>query len=215
MKTRQMMRRWRVRGLVFGLLALAGCETYSPAQSSIENETVWINLTHEVAFRGDQVDLSALERRRLDAFLAEIAAVATDSLTVDPGVADDAGAQARALAVVDHLRARVPTAQPRVRRIGLEAGRDLRVVVGRYLVVPPQCPNWSKPSNRDPRNLATANLGCSINANLALMIADPADLVRGRVTTPALGAMGTAAIERYLNDEVKELVLEQTSDIDD
>ena len=176
---------------------------------------MWINLTHEVAFRGDQVDLSTLERARLDAFLAEIGAVATDSLTVDPGVADDAGAQARAIAVVDHLRARVPTAQPRVRRIGLEAGRDLRVVVGRYLVVPPQCPNWGKPSNRDPRNLAAANFGCSHNANLALMIADPADLVRGRTLTPALGAMGTAAIERYLNDNVKRLVLEQTSDLNE
>ncbi len=214
MKIQQISRGWRLSGLIAGMLVLAGCETYSPAQSSIENETVWINLTHEVAFRGEQVDLSSVERLRLDTFLAEIGAEATDSLTVDPGAADDSAAQARALAVVDHLRARVPTARPKVRRIGLDAGRDLRVVVGRYLVVPPQCPNWSKPSNRDPRNLATANMGCSVNANLGLMVADPADLVRGRKTTPAVGAIGSAAIERYLNDEVKELVLEQTSDID-
>ncbi len=202
-------------GVVLGALVLAGCEgsQYLPVQQPTDNQVVWINLDHNVAFAGDQVDLSALERRRLDEFLAQIDATATDSLVVDPGVGEDAIAQARAVAVIDHLRARVPTSRPQVRRIGLDQGRDLQVVVGRYLVVPPQCPNWGKPSNSDTRNQPAGNLGCSVNVNLGLMVADPGDLIRGRRQTPALGAFGAAAVDRYLNDEVKELETDETSEL--
>lgn len=217
MKARNILTQRVKLGLIFGVLVLAGCQssTYLPTQASVDNEVVWINLNHDIAFAGEQVELSALERRRLDDFLVQVAATPTDSLIVDPGPGDDAATQARAVAVIDHLRARVPTSRPKVRRIGLDGGRDLQVVVGRYLVVPPQCPNWGKPSNSDPRNLAAANLGCSVNVNLGLMVADPGDLVRGRRTTPALGEHGVAAVERYLNDEVKELELEETSELDD
>ena len=215
MQTKQMWARPLRLGLVLGAMVLAGCQSsqYLPVQGPEDNQVVWINLDHDVAFAGEQADLSALERRRLDDFLAQVAATATDSLIVDPGAGDDAVTRARALAVIDHLRARVPTARPQVRRIGLDGGRDLQVVVGRYLVVPPQCPNWSKPSNSDPRNLRAGNLGCSVTANLGLMVADPGDLVRGRRQTPALGAHGVAAVERYLNDEVKELELDETSEL--
>jgi hypothetical protein len=55
------------------------------------------------------------------------------------------------------------------------------------LVGPPACP----PPAGAPI------LGCANAANLAAMVADPADLRRGRALTPASGAREARVIEQY------------------
>ncbi|MFQ5970771.1 MAG: CpaD family pilus assembly lipoprotein [Alphaproteobacteria bacterium] len=200
--------RTRFVQVVAVLATLAGCAPtstdYSPAEARTENEVVWVNLTHEVGFAPGTLELSGVEQLRLDQFLGQVSATHLDALTIDPGAPVDAVAEARINAISDHLRERVPAAQPGVRSIGLEPGaRDiLRVVVGRYIVVPPDCPNWGQPSNRNPGNLQSSNFGCATTVNLGLMAADPGDLIRGRPLSPADGAAASLAIERYRAGEV-------------
>lgn len=43
----------------------------------------------------------------------------------------------------------------------------------------PNCPNWSS-GGRDSAALTDTNYGCAINSNLAAMVADPLDLIRGK-----------------------------------
>jgi type IV pilus biogenesis protein CpaD/CtpE len=48
----------------------------------------------------------------------------------------------------------------------------------------PGCPDWSS-QKKNSTNITDANYGCSINSNLAAMIADPQDLLRGRSAPPS------------------------------
>jgi pilus assembly protein CpaD len=56
----------------------------------------------------------------------------------------------------------------------------VRVVVSRRRATVPYCPNWSLPSSPNFENRNLSNLGCSVNGNLAAMVANPEDLVHGR-----------------------------------
>jgi pilus assembly protein CpaD len=56
----------------------------------------------------------------------------------------------------------------------------VRVIVARRRAVVPGCPNWNRPSEPDWDNKTMSNYGCSVNTNIAAMVADPEDLVHGR-----------------------------------
>ncbi len=47
----------------------------------------------------------------------------------------------------------------------------------------PHCPDWSAQSEVNLKNATYPNYGCAVNANLAAMIADPMDLIRGASDT--------------------------------
>lgn len=55
----------------------------------------------------------------------------------------------------------------------------IRVVVSRMRASVPGCPDWSLNSTNDFNANTSSNYGCATNRNLAAMIANPADLVRG------------------------------------
>jgi pilus assembly protein CpaD len=75
--------------------------------------------------------------------------------------------------------------------------------VGRYTVTLPPCPNWSSPPTAEYTNAHNSNWGCAAATNLGLMLASPADLVRGRTLAPADGQPAVAAVQRYMTDRVK------------
>ena len=73
----------------------------------------------------------------------------------------------------------------------------------------PRCPTarpWSKLPAAPMDNTTSARLGCSNLNNLAVMVADPNDLVAGSTRLNADGATGAAAVKRYHDDKVKVLV---------
>jgi pilus assembly protein CpaD len=59
-----------------------------------------------------------------------------------------------------------------------------RIVVTRSTASVPNCPNWSKTTEANYNSSNHPNYGCAVNGNLAAMVADPEDLVRGRESTP-------------------------------
>jgi len=61
----------------------------------------------------------------------------------------------------------------------------IKVVVNRYVVTPPACPNWSNFDGTQERNTPGSNYGCSVDASLGHMIANPRDLVQGQTMEPA------------------------------
>ena len=203
----QNLRRWLLPGLL--AIVLGACTANSVTQREFvqapkENRVFWVDYDHTVQFLPEEGILPDTESTRLDAFLRQIGASFQDTYTIDPG-GDDPLAISRADALRAALRDRFPTIQPTTTR--LENGPALnqtRLVVGRYVVVTPECGDWSKPSGTDIWNGPSSNFGCASLANLGLMVADPGDLIRGRNLAPGLAGGFVLGIERYRAGEVFE-----------
>lgn len=58
-----------------------------------------------------------------------------------------------------------------------------RIVVTRSKASVPSCPNWEKPNESNFNSSNHPNYGCAMNGNMAAMVSDPEDLVRGREST--------------------------------
>lgn len=58
-----------------------------------------------------------------------------------------------------------------------------RIVVTRSKASVPNCPNWSKSTDANYNSSNHPNYGCAVNSNMAAMVSDPEDLVRGRKST--------------------------------
>lgn len=73
-----------------------------------------------------------------------------------------------------------------------------RVVIVRSKAYVPGCPDWSAKSDFNPNNGLSSNYGCATNSNLAAMVANPEDLLRGAETTGSTVTMSSnKAIDAY------------------
>lgn len=76
----------------------------------------------------------------------------------------------------------------------------VRVVVERKRASVPGCPDWNKPSQPNYANTNIPNFGCGVNANLAMQVANPGDLLHGSPYAAAQDAQTAAkAIIMYRN----------------
>jgi pilus assembly protein CpaD len=81
---------------------------------------------------------------------------------------------------------------------GMVQPGSVRVVVARRRAEVPNCPNWSRPAAPDFANRSMSNYGCSVNSNIAAMIANPEDLLHGREGAGVTDTWTAArAIEMY------------------
>lgn len=62
---------------------------------------------------------------------------------------------------------------------GAIAPAGVRIVVSRSQADVPGCPNWRRSADPEFAASSMSNYGCATNSNLAAMVADPQDLVRG------------------------------------
>lgn len=73
-----------------------------------------------------------------------------------------------------------------------------RVVVTRSTAAVENCPRWTDKSDFNPNNATSDGFGCSVNTNLAAMIANPEDLLTGQKGTGETVVMSsTKAIDSY------------------
>ena len=81
---------------------------------------------------------------------------------------------------------------------GVIAPGTVRVVVTRSTAHVPGCPNWDSKSETNYNNGTSTNYGCAVNGNLAAMLADPEDLVRGVAGADTVDTKGSnKAIKTY------------------
>lgn len=196
------------------LVLLASCSPYpraswTPAEAPVENQVRWVESKHVVRFSPNEAALSPGERSRLDAFLSLAHPEYPDRVYV---LADDTALETRrATNVRDYLiERRVPQRQILDGMAGNEGPNALTIVVGRYIVIPPNCPNWSKPSAGDPNNRTSSNWGCATATNLGAMIADPGELVTGKTLGPGDATVSAGSVQRYREDSIKELPTDPT-----
>lgn len=73
-----------------------------------------------------------------------------------------------------------------------------RIIVTRSTASVPGCSDWSKNTETSFMNETSTNFGCAVNGNLAAMVANPEDLVRGSNATGQTAVMSSnKAIEAY------------------
>jgi pilus assembly protein CpaD len=99
-----------------------------------------------------------------------------DSIYVDGGYADAARGQVAAIA--GQYGMGVAPGAPVT--TGAVAPGMVRVVVSRRRAEVPGCPNWGRPSSPNWDNRMMPSFGCGVNSNIAMMVANPEDLIHGR-----------------------------------
>jgi pilus assembly protein CpaD len=77
----------------------------------------------------------------------------------------------------------------------------VRLSYVRHLADAPRCGQWPRNLAYEPNNSSMDNLGCATQANFAAMVAEPADLLRPRATTPRSGERRGAVWEKYQKGE--------------
>jgi pilus assembly protein CpaD len=181
---------------LLGMLALSGCSAdtvagRAPLSDPVapkQNMVALASFDHDIHFANGSTILAPGEAQSLDAFLRNSAIGDSDDVTIGLSTGDSAALaaarQASVLAALRHLHVPVLPASDRAQ------GRNaIRLRVARYVVTPPRCPDWSKPEVDEPTNSRSSNFGCANETSLALMVANPRDLLHG---TPAAGADGEA-----------------------
>ncbi len=104
-------------------------------------------------------------------------------------------AQARALALLSGL-----SREGLVVSLAVSAGvpdGELRLQIEHAVATAPDCPNWTKPPGDDFDNTLHSDFGCATAMNLAAMVANPRDLLAGRVMGGVVGDAALAAIHSY------------------
>lgn len=175
---------------------------WSPAQAPKTNKVNWISLSHAVRPARAGNGLTTVERERLDRFAAEVALGYGDQVVIETPRRHRAKTAAT---LARYFRAR--RLDPTIRVVdgkGRRGGDTLTVTVGRYVVTPPKCPDWTKPAGPDPNNRVSSNFGCASITNLGLMLADPGDLVRGRPKGPGDGVAAARLVRKYRDGKVAE-----------
>ena len=187
--------------LVLALLGatLTACDSpgeWSPAEAPRQTRVDFQRLTHTAGFAANATQLAQGEQQSLGAFL-QAAQVTTDDPVYLEGASEDRLSAARISTLARDLTrqgfsvAALPASANAVPR------NALLVVVERYVVTPPDCPNWTKSQSGDHENAQASNFGCADATNLGLMVADPRDLVIARQLGPAGAAQAGLAIQRY------------------
>lgn len=205
-------RRRRSTLLVALAVVVAGCAQtvadWTPAATPNELQVKWVTHEHSISFNSPANLLTNQEARSLDRFLSDIDLRPSDRLFVDVGPqSGEVVADNRVGVINEQLRHYVPNAQALAITGEKGSAGNIRLIVGRYVVLPPNCPNLSRPSSSNPGNFNDSNFGCSTQRNLGLMLADPGDLLRGRALGPADGEALSRGIRAYRAGEAKNPVL--------
>jgi pilus assembly protein CpaD len=181
--------------LSFGL-ALAGCGAMPSNRSlnSLHEPVVErVNFTLDVATGPD--GLSYAEERRLAAWFDTLKLRYGDRIALDDPMASEA-TQAAVAAIASRHGLIVSGDAPVT--AGAVSPGSARIVITRTKASVPGCPDWSAKLDVNLGNGLSSNYGCAVNSNLAAMVANPEDLIKGAESDSDTVVMSsTKAIESY------------------
>lgn len=84
-----------------------------------------------------------------------------------------------------------------------DGAETITLTYDRLAVVAPPCGDWSEHVVRNPQNLPSNNFGCASQRNLAVMVANPTDLLYPATETPRMSERRAAAFKAYTEPVVK------------
>jgi pilus assembly protein CpaD len=187
----------KVTILIAASLGLAGCGTlptntsmYSVHQPVVERANYAIDLA------SDDNGIAFADQKRLNQWFDVQDLRYGDRISIDSGDGysnEDAARDVRTAAAERGIM--VTEGAPATS--GVIAPGNIRVVVTRSKASVPSCPNHRTTHDRNYNAGNNSNYGCATNSNLAAMVADPEDLVRGRDNKRLDSNSGKAAVNAY------------------
>lgn len=162
---------------------------YSVRQPVVERTSYTLDLA--TSYEG----LSLPEQQRLSDWFDAMNLRYGDRVSIDDPVAS--GATKAAVAAVAARHGILVADGAPVTQGQLQPG-TARVVLTRSTASVPNCPNWDRKSDANFANATAPGYGCSVNGNLAAMVANPEDLITGQKGTGETVIMSSVkAIETY------------------
>jgi len=166
-----------------------------------------ITMNHQVLFSDNKAELTADALMKIGEFLGSADVAQGDRIEVD-GPRNASGnhdpiTAARLTAVRGELKkAGFDTYVPEAPVTPLRPTEGtVEILVTRVVVIEPECVG----PQPEPGYRPEQRWSCTTTANLGRIIADPADLARGRTLGPADAENSSLSIQRYRTDKVKEL----------
>ncbi len=199
-------------GALCAALALGACVPRSAHWSGNEpvkrNQVELVRLAHDVHFPPSGATLSAAEAEAIAAFLKSVDFRYGDRLALDLGQDQDGKlrpvSEARGRAIRAHLESLGHEVAADPVDHGAQPAPDaVRLVVERYVVTLPPCPDWRQPASPNYNNAPTGNLGCANVTALGMMVADPKDLVAPEPYEAKSGEVQTRGIDKLHEDKVE------------
>lgn len=185
-------------GLVLLASSVAACSTSSQPVTDAGFSAVNVPVIHRATYVFDAAagydGLSPADAVRLNAWFDGLDLRYGDAVYVD-GAASDA-ARADVARIAGNYGMLVSNGAPVT--AGAVVPGAVRVIVSRAEASVPGCPNWDRIAQPNFENRMMPNFGCSVNSNLAAMVANPEDLIHGREGTGVIDAVtGARAIGVY------------------
>lgn len=183
--------------LIAPAILIAGCGPRNGGLESVHQPVVQrMDYVFDVQSAG--YGLAPAEQARLAGWMSSLGLKYGDFVYVDDphgtGVRDNVQTEASRFGLIV-----APTAPVTP---GEVAPGTARIIVSRMSASVPGCPDYRRDRGPEFESSTSANFGCATNSNLAAMVANPRDLVRGQPGSPvsdpatsvrAIGARGRAA----------------------
>lgn len=178
--------------------SLTGCTGAANSNRSLESvhQPVVRNATYQFDVATANGELQPSEQGRLQGWLDAMGARYGDRIAVeDPSLYGAERAQATIRAMVEKRGLLLSDAVPVT--TGAVPPGSLRVTITRASASVPGCPDWSSKSSINFNNATSSNYGCATNSNLAAMVADPNDLIKGATDERSDPAAATKPIRTF------------------
>lgn len=192
-----MLKRLSIIAMAAPALLLAGCAGAVAENRGLESvhQPVVSRTDYIFDMNTDYGRPSAGEIQRLAGWLASLRLGYGDRVALDDPTGANSAARADVGAAIARYGLFLGDAVP-VSATQPNPG-TVRVIVSRTTASVPSCPNNRDTGNGNFNAHTSSNHGCAVNSNLAAMIAQPEDLVRGQTGSATSDpATGTRAIQQ-------------------
>jgi pilus assembly protein CpaD len=186
---------WTVLALA---TSLAGCSgaAYSNRGLDSVHQPVVRNAIYQFDVAASSGELPPSEQGRLQGWLDAMGVRYGDRIAIeDPSAYGATSAQATVRSMIERRGLLISNEVPVT--TGAVPQGHLRVIVTRASAFVPGCPNWDSKSAINPANATSSNYGCATNSNIAAMVADPNDLIKGARNAGNDPSMATRAIKTF------------------
>lgn len=194
-------------------LGIAGCDPANLAEQDYRIEHPLTAEKHMAVAVFDGPTLSAFDHDRLKAVAAE--SVRRGAGTVEIAVETDPGSEGQAKILSEQIAAalRFEGVQAVDPHLKIEAGLSLKAEVRApiWVAVVPTCGTFERGVNPDHTNAPNSNWGCSIQRNTALMLQNPADLIRARQSSGRDANRSADVLGKYDRGEATSSAIELQS----
>ncbi len=196
---------------VASLLMTTGCAGLYEStglENQKRNKVEMVRLPYMLTFSENKHRLDRTEVNALAAFLTNNNVGYGDELSMDFPLEKDGSLselnKKRLSYVTDLLKYHGIIMAGEVTPYGVAPKTDeARLLISRYVVTPPRCGDWSRNSTSNYNNAPMQDLGCTTQANLGLMVANPRDLITGNRSGHPQTEKAAKAVNAYVNSASK------------